>query len=338
MIKVGVIGCGFMGGMHTASYAALTHLDVKVVAVADVRPEFAKKVADVAGEGVTIYNCGMDLIENADVDMVDICLPTHLHVAHAVAAMKKGLNVFVEKPVCFNDEEMDLLLKTEKETGVKAQVGQSVRHALQTKWLKKAVESGEYGRIVHAQFRRLSSRPTWAWENWLHQVDKSGSVALDMHVHDVDLVRYLMGNPDTIKSHAYRDEDGAIQHITSLYGYGKDILVSLEGGWNYPSSFPFTSDIRVMFEKATVTVAGGVLTVYKDDGTIEKPELIPEYTGTNNIGGNISSLGSYYMELKYFIEGLQGKNDLSVARIADAVESVRLAKKEIEAAGGLIVK
>ena len=335
MIKVGVIGCGFMGGMHTACYAALADLGVKVVAVADVRPEFAKKVA---GEGVTIYNCGMDLIENADVDMVDICLPTHLHTAHAVAAMKKGLNVFVEKPICFEDDEMELLLKTEKETGVKVQVGQVVRHGMHSKWLKKAVESGKYGKIVHAQFRRLSARPTWAWENWLHQVDKSGSVALDMHVHDVDLVRYLMGNPDTVKSQAYRDEDGAIQHITTLYGYGKDVCVSLEGGWNYPSSFPFTSDIRVMFEKATAVFAGGVMTVYNADGSIEKPDMTPEYTGTNNIGGNVSSLGGYYTELKYFIEGLQGKNDLSIATVAEAVESARLSKKEIEAAGGLIVK
>ena len=97
MIKVGLIGCGFMGGMHSACYAALEGLGVKVTAVADVRPEFAEKLAN----GAEIYATGMELIEKADVDVIDVCLPTHLHAAHAVAAMKAGKNVFVEKPIAF---------------------------------------------------------------------------------------------------------------------------------------------------------------------------------------------------------------------------------------------
>ena len=334
MIKVGLIGCGFMGGMHAACYAALEELGVKVTAVADVRPEFAQKLAN----GAEIYATGMELIEKADVDTVDICLPTHLHTAHAVAAMKAGKNVFVEKPVCFNDDEMDLLLKTEKETGAKVQVGQVVRLNNEFVWLKEVVDSGKYGKIVHGEFRRLSGLPTWAWENWLHQVDKSGGVAVDMHVHDVDYVRYIMGDPDTVKAHAYRDAEGAIQQINTVYGYGKDVSIALEAGWNYPIDFPFTADFRVMFEKATVVFANGVVTVYPVEGGSFNPEIAAAYEGTNDIGGNVSSLGGYYNELKYFVEGLQGKNDLSVAPIADAIESVKLAKREIEAAGGLIVK
>ena len=120
MIKVGLIGCGFMGGMHSACYAALAGLGVKVTAVADVRREYAENLAN----GAEIYATGMELIEKADVDVVDVCLPTHLHAAHAVAAMKAGKNVFVEKPIAFKDEDMELILKTEQETGAKVQVGE----------------------------------------------------------------------------------------------------------------------------------------------------------------------------------------------------------------------
>ena len=335
MIKVGLIGCGFMGGMHAACYAALAPLDVKVVAVADVRPEFAAKLA---GEDTAIYATGMELIEKADVDVVDICLPTHLHTAHAVAAMKAGKNVFVEKPVCFNNDEMELLLATEKETGVKVQVGQVIRQWTEYVWLKETVVSGIYGKVLHGQFRRLSSLPTWAWENWLHQVDKSGGVAVDMHVHDVDFVRYILGEPDTVKAQAYRDENGVIQQINTLFGYGNNVSVSVEAGWNYPADFPFTADFRVKFEKATVILAGGALNVYPNEGGCVTPKLAEEFQGDNDIGGNISSLGGYYNELKYFVEGLQGKNDLSVATVAEAIASVKLVKKEIEAAGGLIAK
>ena len=335
MIKIGLIGCGFMGGMHKACYDALAGLDVKVVAVADVRREYAEKLA---GEGVAIYETGMELIANADVDVVDVCLPTHLHAAHAVAAMKAGKDVFVEKPIAFKDEDMELILQTEKETGVKVQVGQVIRQWTEYVWLKKAVDSGVYGKVLHGMFRRLSSRPEWAWEGWLHQVEKSGGVAVDMHVHDVDFVRYILGEPDEVKAHAHRDAEGAIQQINAVYGYGNNVSVALESGWDYPAEFPFTADFRVKFEKATVIGGGGVVNVYPVDGAAYQAELEEEFQGDNEIGGNISSLGGYYNELKYFVEGLQGKNDLSVATVSEAIKSVQLVKREIAAAGGLVCK
>ena len=334
MIKVGLIGCGFMGGMHSACYAALAGLGVKVTAVADVRRDYAEKLAGDA----EIYATGMELIEKADVDVVDVCLPTHLHAAHAVAAMKAGKNVFVEKPIAFNDEDMELILATEKETGAKVQVGQVIRQWTEYVWLKKAVDAGTFGKVKHGSFRRLSGKPTWAWENWLHQVDKSGGVAVDMHVHDVDFVRYILGEPDVVKAHARRDAEGAIQQINAIYGYGKDVSVAVEAGWDYPASFPFTADFRVEFEKATVIGGGGVVNVYPMEGEAYQAQLEEEFQGDNDIGGNVSSLGGYYNELKYFVEGLQGKNDLSVATVSEAIKSVQLVKREIEAAGGLIVK
>ena len=334
MIKVGLIGCGFMGGMHSACYAALANLGVKVTAVADVRREYAENLAN----GAQIYATGMELIEKADVDVVDVCLPTHLHAAHAVAAMKAGKNVFVEKPIAFKDEDMELILATEKETGAKVQVGQVIRQWTEYVWLKKAVDAGTFGKVQHAMFRRLSGKPTWAWENWLHQVDKSGGVAVDMHVHDVDFVRYILGEPDVVKAHARRDAEGAIQQINALYGYGTDVSIAVEAGWDYPATFPFTADFRVEFEKATVIGGGGVVNVYPMEGEAYQAELEEEFQGDNDIGGNVSSLGGYYNELKYFVEGLQGKNDLSVATVSEAIKSVQLVKREIEAAGGLIVK
>ena len=334
MIKVGLIGCGFMGGMHSACYAALAGLGVKVTAVADVRRDYAEKLAGDA----EIYATGMELIEKADVDVVDVCLPTHLHAAHAVAAMKAGKNVFVEKPIAFKDEDMELILKTEAETGAKVQVGQVIRQWTEYVWLKKAVDAGTFGKIQHAMFRRLSSRPEWAWEGWLHQVDKSGGVAVDMHVHDVDFVRYILGEPDVVKAHAHRDAEGVIQQINAVYGYGDKVSVAVESGWDYPADFPFTADFRVKFDKATVIGGGGVVNVYPVGGAAYQAELEEEFQGDNDIGGNISSLGGYYNELKYFVEGLQGKNDLSVATVSEAIKSVQLVKREIEAAGGLIVK
>ena len=111
MFKVGLIGCGFMGTMHINCYKAMSDR-VEIVAVADLRADKAKELAE--GTSAVIYNSAEELINNADVDFVDICLPTYLHTKYAVMAMEKGFNVFVEKPLCMNEEEAALLLETQK--------------------------------------------------------------------------------------------------------------------------------------------------------------------------------------------------------------------------------
>ena len=116
------------------------------------------------------------------------------------------------------------------------------------------------------------------------------------------------------------------------------MAVCIEAGWDYSTTFPFTAEYRVKFEKATAVLKNGVLTVYPNDAEPFQPELPQEYQGDNDIGGNISSLGGYYNELKYFIEGIKGEHPLTVATVEEAIKSVRLVKKEIEIAGGLIAK
>lgn len=335
MMKVGLIGAGFMGGMHSACYQSLADLGVKITAVADIREDKAKIVAEKFG--ATIYATGVELIENADVDIIDICLPTYLHTMHAVAAMKKGRAVFLEKPVCRNLEETELLLKTEKETKVPIMLGQCIRLWSEYKWLKEAIDNKTYGELLSGTFKRIGSKPTWDWNNWYSNPEQSGTVALDMHVHDVDFLRYIMGEPDEVTATAARDNEGVIQQIFSTYKYG-NTAIACEACWDYPSKFPFTMAYRVKMEKATVVFDSTLtptLKVYPVDGEPFAPELEKEFEAENNIGGNLSSLGGYYNELKYFIERLQNNEPLEVAPLSEGVKSAKLSLKEIEIAGGV---
>ncbi len=329
MIKIGLIGCGFMGGMHSACYDVIE--GAQVVAVADVRRDKAEEIAKV--HNAEIYATGEELIANADVDVVDICLPTYLHTQHAVLAMKAGKNVFLEKPVCLTKEEGELLLKTQEETGAIVQVGQVIRMWDEYVWLKEVADSGKFGKIHSAVFKRLSSYPTWAWDNWLHQGDKSGSIALDMHIHDVDFMRYLMGEPESFNSFATRDNTGIIEQIFTSFKY-KDAVATVEGSWHYPVDFPFTAQFRVMFDNATVVNGADGLVVYYKDGGSEKIVIEPSFSSDNNIGGNISSLGGYYNELRYFIDKLNAGEVPDVAPLCEGIKSVNLALAEIESVGG----
>ncbi len=332
MLKVGLIGLGFMGATHNACYSVLSQGgDVKVTAIADLVPEKVKK-ASAKWPGVEVYKNGFELIEKADVDVIDICLPTYLHAEHAVRAMERGRDVFVEKPVCLNPEEGKKLLETQQRTGRKAMVGQVLRIMNEYAYLKAAKEDGRYGALRSLILKRISPRPDWAWEGWLHDMKRSGSMVLDLHIHDVDFLRWLLGDPQSLRAVGVRNEEGP-QQVFTTYQY-EDCLVSAEAGWDYPSSLPFEAEYRANFEKATLVFNVNktpTLTVYNADGTVTVPEFPVDYEASDDsLGGNISSLGAYFSELKYFTECLRDGKPLSLAPLSEGVKAVELIYKELE--------
>lgn len=334
MFKIGLIGCGGMGSFHAKCYEALKDR-ATVVAIADLDEEKAKNANQ--NHGAKIYASAKELLDNADVDIVDICLPTFLHAEYAVKAMEKGCDVFLEKPVCLNLQEAEQLLKAEKETGRKVQVGQVVRFMDEYVWLKNIVENNTYGKILSGVFHRLSQNVSWGWENWFQNPQLSGAVALDLHIHDVDYVRYLLGDPDEVCStQVTRAADGALQQMFATYRYG-EAIISLEACWDYPDCFPFQFGFRVKFEKATVVLNSGKLTVYPVEGEPFEPEIAPAFTGEVE-GINITSLGGYYNELKHFLDAVENNNPVTIAPLSEAIKSLELDFKEIELAGGIVKK
>ncbi|MDP4133732.1 MAG: Gfo/Idh/MocA family oxidoreductase [Bacillota bacterium] len=333
MIKVGIIGLGGMGGTHANAYKNLGD-KVKVTAVADVSENKRNKYVEMFG--AKAYDDGFSLIENADVDYVDICLPTFLHTKHAVKAMEKGLNVFMEKPVCLNEDEAKLLLETEKKTGARVQIGQVIRFWTEYVYLKSLVDSGKYGKIISGVFTRLSGNPRWGFENWYNDPEKSGTMGLDLHIHDVDFIRYIMGNPKEIQSNCTRDAEGVLQQIFTTYKYD-DAVITAEGCWDFPDRYPFSSAYRVKFEKATVVYSGKTV-VYLEDGTNFEPNFAEEINGDTAEGLNVTNLGGYFAELEYYADHLESGEPLKVAPLNEAIESVRMAWKEIELCGGKVRK
>ncbi len=333
MIKIGLIGVGFMGGTHAACYEALAQsINFKVTAVADLDSNKAEKIAEKFG--ARVYSTGKELIESGEVNTVDICLPTFLHTEHAIDAMEKGYNVFIEKPICLHEYEAQKLLDAQKKTGAKVAVGHCIRFWPEYVHLKKLIDNSCYGKLISGVFKRISPLPLWGWENWLLDSARSGSAAVDLHIHDVDYVRYILGNPDSIQS-CTTTVNGNNDHIFSLYKYG-DAVVSIEGGWGYPAAMPFEMEYRVRFEKAVVVFNSGKtpsLMVYNEDGTAEEPVLEKDFNSeSQGLGGNITSLGGYFNELKYFIECLENKDEIKIAPLKEGVESFRLVMKEINSA------
>ena len=323
MLKVGLIGCGFMGAMHANCYKNIE--GVELVAFADIRKEKAEELA--VGTNATIYGDGKDLIANAEVDIIDICLPTFLHAEYAMLAMEKVKYVFVEKPVALTAAEGKAMMEKSKETGCQVQVGQVIRFWDEYVELKKIVESGVYGKVINANCRRLSPRPTWGWENWLLDTKLSGGAGQDLHVHDVDYVVSLFGEPKNFYS--VKNVKGEMNsYVNTLMQYD-DFVVGVEGTWDLPGSYPFTATFRVVFENAVVENGGGKFMLYTVNGASEIEIEKKELAGEAYKGGNVSDLGGYYNELVYFCDKAKKGEQVEKATLLDGVSSLEFLLKEL---------
>lgn len=335
MIKIGVIGCGGMGTTHLLSAKALaTEYDIAVTAVADLQDTCLARAAGIWPEAVR-YREGAELLEKEELDIAMICIPSYLHAQFAIEAMKRHINVFLEKPVCLTEEQCESLLATQKETKARVLVGQVVRVTEEYRHLKRLVEQGGYGKLRSITMWRLGGLVEWGFQNWFRQFELSGSVALDLHIHDVDFLRYLLGEPDSVSVNARRNAQGMPEQIITQYRFG-DILASAEACWDNPTGFPFEAGYRACFEHATVECGNKTeekVVEYLEGGKKNVPELKPEYQETNNAAGiNISEIGPYYSEMKYFLDCILGDKEIEVLPLKEGVASVRLCLEELRQA------
>lgn len=326
MLKIGLIGCGFMGAMHGNCYKNIP--GVEIAAVADIRREKAEAIA--GGTNAVIYADGKDLIAHAEVDVIDICLPTYLHAEYALLAMDKVNYLFVEKPVALTEEQGKAMLQKANAVGCQVQVGQVIRFWDEYVALKQMVDNRTYGKVINANFRRISPVPTWGWEDWLLKTPLSGGAAQDLHIHDIDYVLSLFGAPNSFSS-AKNVLGEKNSYIHSLLRYD-DFIITVEGTWGLPSTYPFTATFRMVFENAVVENSGGKFMLYTQAGAQEIP--LPKRTvgNTGSAGGNISDLGGYYNELLYFTDRAKQHKAIEKATLTDATASLAFVLHEIASA------
>jgi len=325
MIKVGLVGYGFMGHMHAQCYEATG--EAKVVALADVEADRRKEAEDKLGCR-TFPGIG-EMLASADVDMVDICTPTYLHEEHVTAAAQAAKPVLCEKPLSLTVESCDRMIGAVKKAGVAMMTGQVIRFWPEYQVLKEIVDSGRYGRVEWSSASRLSPAPNWAWQRWLLNPELSGGAVLDLHIHDQDYIAWLLGTPGKIQACGTPGPGGAVDSVFSLGWEPPSCAKSYaEGSLTLAPSFPFRMALHVACEKATIkldTCLTPSLVVYPFEGASFAPPLPEQKVGAAaQTQGNLSSLGGYYNEIQYFLGCLAYGGKPEIVTPEEARESVRI--------------
>ena len=191
------IGCVGIGGIFNAVHAPalLNHPEIEIVAVCDIVEEKAKKFAAAHGIKKVCTNF-MDIVNNKDVDIVDICTPNLFHSQVAIAALKAGKHVFTEKPDAVNADEARKMAEAAKASGKTLMAMRNNRFRPQSQFLKRFIREGNMGDIYTGRCGWIRRRGIPGKGGWFTTKELSGGGPLiDLGVHMIDLAIWLMGNP-----------------------------------------------------------------------------------------------------------------------------------------------
>ena len=163
---------------------------------------------------------------------------------------------------------------------------------------------------------------------------RSGGAALDLHIHDTDFVHHLLGAPTAVTSTGTRDQTGW-SHIFTTYHY-RNLIVTAEGGWNYPKNWGFQMAFQAVFEHGALEFdsrSSPTLVVTLGNGKKRAMPYRNPGAGESSTGsGNLASLGGYYNELAAFLSCVERKRVPRIATAGQAADSLATVLAEIHAA------
>ncbi len=186
-VNIGIIGAGRIGRVH-AEHLAFRIPDANVLAVADVFPEAAERLAADFRVPAAFQDYRM-ILEDERIDAVVICSSTDTHAQIIEEAAAAGKHIFCEKPIALDLAKIDRALEAVEKAGVKLQVGFNRRFDPSFRRVRELVASG---RIGAPHILRITSRDPEPPP--IEYVKVSGGIFLDMTIHDFDMARYLMGS------------------------------------------------------------------------------------------------------------------------------------------------
>jgi predicted dehydrogenase len=327
-VNIGVVGLGFMGVMHIKAYQQIR--GARLVAVCDpVRQPVNGLLTDPGGnvgdaapvklnmKQVTAYRNLDELLANPNVDLIDVCVPTHLHPAVATAALKSGKHVLCEKPLARTSALAREIVAVAKKAKGFFMPAMCMRFWPGWSWLKPAIAEQTYGKVLAAQFRRIAEPPGWGRENYFKGA-QSGGALLDLHIHDTDFVQFCFGRPRSVFSSGLSKFSGAIDHVVTQYQFDSGALVSAEGSWLVTPGGGFNMSYTVHFENGMAD--------YDFSRGAEALHLFEAGKRRKTIA--CKGPDGYVRELQHMIESVQNGRRPTVVTAQDGQSAVEICEAE----------
>jgi predicted dehydrogenase len=270
MINIAIVGVGNISNAHCAAYLAFPER-CRITHLVDIIPERAERRNADLHLNAQIHSTHKEILDAADVDLVSICTPPYVHAEIAIDFLNAGKNVIVEKPMAASLEECDAMIEVAKRSGKTLSPIAQNRFLDPIMNLKRVLDSGEIGKIVHAQIDSFWWRGHSYYDLWWRGTweKEGGGCTLNHAVHHIDMLGWMMGMPGSVvamltnTSHdnsevedlscaIFKYETGALAQVTSSvvhHGERQQVIFQgerarvsapwlVEAGIGMPNGFP----------------------------------------------------------------------------------------------------
>jgi predicted dehydrogenase len=332
MVRIGIVGIGFMGMMHYLGAAKVR--GGRVTAVCSRNPKrLAGDWRGIRGNygpagtrmdlgPVKRYQRFDDLLADPAIDLIDLCTPSDTHAPLALAALKAGKHVLVEKPIALEARDADAMVKAARKADRLLMVAHILPLLPEFAFAAEAVCGGDYGKLLGAHFKRVITKPDWSAD--IADAAKTGGPAIDLHVHDTHFIGLIAGVPRKVFSTGVVEKDGSVSYLTTQYLYGDGgPAVSCSSGAVATRGREFAHGFEIYLEKATLAYDSGgpPLTVFTADGKAKKPKL-----------GGGDPVGNFTTEIQAAVEGIQSGKEPVLLNGRLARDALVLCHKECQSA------
>jgi len=327
-IGVGIVGLGFMAATHLRAYRQIDACRIAALCNPSGRNldgDFTMVTGNIASGAplkldmteVQAYRNFAELLVDSAVQVVDICAPTHAHPELAIAALKAGKHVICEKPLARTTKEARQIADVAASAGRILMPAMCLRFWPEWVWLKQAIDSEAYGRVLAARFRRVAQPPAWGRKFFLDG-NLSGGALLDLHIHDTDFVQFCFGRPLSVFSTGFSKVSGAIDHVLTQYQVASGAAVSAEGSWAMTEGFGFHVCYTAIFEHATA-----------DFDIVRGADALKVFEkGKDTQALRFSGQDGYFGELKYMLDCVRSGTPPSTVTGLDGVSAVEICEAE----------
>lgn len=321
-MRVGIVGSGFMGSIHAQAWSKLP---VTIAGITSLDRKSAEALA--AQHNVPVYE-SFDELLNA-VDVVDICTPTYLHHAMALAAARQKKHVVCEKPLALNAADAREIVDTALQMGVKLLVGHVVRFFPEYAQAKSIVSQGQIGDVAVVRLTRCSFKPARGKpDSWFHDVSKSGGMMLDLMIHDFDYARWVAGEVVSVYARNIGNQfsDAAPDYALAILTHKNGAITHVEGGWAYPPPM-FRTGLEIAGSHGLIEhpVASSAPLGFYLHQTAESEASIAVPTSP-------LAEDPYTTQIRHFYDVLVGNNLEPRITAEDAFEAVCIAQAAIKSA------
>jgi len=197
-IRIGIIGCG--GIANNKHMPSLRKLDnVEIVAFCDIDLEKAEKASKEYGVKNAVCFVDYRKLLELDLDGVHVCTPNNSHSEISVAALEAGKHVMCEKPMAKTVKGAKAMLDAAKASGKILTIGYQNRFRVDSKYLKRASENGDFGEVYFAKAHALRRRAVPTWGVFLKEEEQGGGPLIDIGTHALDLTLWCMDNYEPLK-------------------------------------------------------------------------------------------------------------------------------------------